>query len=244
MKIYKIVIALALGVSLAACTNSKPAAGNSEFAPTKAEVDSVSYLIGINFGSFLKSYDWGDVNYNEIVKAMKTFVNAEGNIQDPDFLDQFKVNPNRMNEIFNNYLEKRHTMAVEDNKAEGAKYMASYGKKGGVLTSESGLMYRIIEEGSDKKAAASDTVWVRYKGTTVDGEVFDEVTADSEPIALTLTQVIPGWTEGLQKVGEGGKIELVIPYHLAYGESGSGQAIGPCETLCFDVEVVKVGKVE
>lgn len=243
MKIYKIVLALVLGVSVAACSGNKPAAGNSEFAPTKAEVDSVSYLIGINFGSFLKSYDWGDVNYNEIVKAMKDFVNAEGNVQDPDFVKQFKVDPNRMNDIFNDYLEKRHTMAVQANKEKGDKYLADFAKKAGVQTSETGLMYKILEEGSDKRASAIDTVWVRYKGTLTDGTVFDEVSKDAEPIALTLNQVIPGWTEGLQYVGEGGKIQLVIPAELGYGENGN-QAIGPNEVLCFDVELAKIGKVE
>lgn len=239
MKFYKIILALVLGISLAACAQNKPAAEVKQYAPTKAEVDTVSYLIGVNFGSFLKSYDWGDLNYAEIEKGMKDFVNAKGDFRDPDFTKQFKIDPNRINDIFNAYLEKRHTMAVEGNKIKGAKYLEDYAKKAGVQTTESGLEYKIIEPGNDVKAAASDSVWVKYKGTLTDGTVFDET---EDPVMLTLDRVIPGWTEGLQLVGEGGKIELVIPSDLAYGEMGN-QAIGPNEVLCFDVEVTKVGKV-
>lgn len=242
MKLNKIIFALILGVSVAACAQNKPAAEAKQYAPTKAEVDSVSYLVGINFGSFLKSYDWGELNYSEIVKGMKEFVNAKGDFRDADFTKQFKIDPNRMNDIFNNYLEKRHAMAVETNKANGAKYLEANAKKNGVQTTESGLQYKIIETGNDVKAAATDTVWVNYKGTLTDGTVFDEVADDAEPIMMTLDRVIPGWTEGLQLVGEGGHIELVIPSELAYGENGN-QAIGPNEVLCFDVKVSKVGKV-
>lgn len=242
MKLNKIIFALILGVSVAACAQNKPAAEAKQYAPSKAEVDSVSYLIGINFGSFLKSYDWGDLNYSEIVKGMKEFVNAKGDFRDPDFTEQFKIDPNKMNDIFNNYLEKRHTMAVETNKAKGAKFLEDNAKKAGVQTTESGLQYKIIEAGNDVKAAATDTVWVNYKGTLTDGTVFDEVADDAAPIMMPLDRVIPGWTEGLQLVGEGGHIELVIPSDLAYGENGN-QTIGPNEVLCFDVKVSKVGKV-
>jgi FKBP-type peptidyl-prolyl cis-trans isomerase FkpA/FKBP-type peptidyl-prolyl cis-trans isomerase FklB len=84
-------------------------------------------------------------------------------------------------------------------------------------------------------------VWVHYKGTLLDGTVFDEVAADAEPIRLTLNRVVPGWTEGLQLIGEGGKIDLYIPAELGYGEQGN-QAIGPNSVLTFNVELTKVGK--
>ena len=90
--------------------------------------------------------------------------------------------------------------------------------------------------------AMSDTLWVRYKGALVDGTVFDEVPADSEPVRLFLSQVIKGWQEGLQLIGEGGKIKLYIPSELGYGERGN-QAIKPNSALVFDIELTKVGKV-
>ena len=89
------------------------------------------------------------------------------------------------------------------------------------------------------KPGPQDTVLVRYKGTLIDGTVFDEVDAESEPIRLTLDRVISGWTEGLQLIGEGGKAQLYIPSELGYGANGSG-SIEPNSTLIFDVELVQV----
>ena len=114
--------------------------------------------------------------------------------------------------------------------------------KAGVETTESGLQYKILEMGNpDLKPGPTDTVKVRYKGTLLDGTVFDETKEDADPATLVLNRVIQGWQEGLQLVGEGGKIQLVIPSDLAYGERGT-QGIEPNSTLLFDVDVVEVHK--
>lgn len=245
MKTSKIFLALALGLAVAACSG-QPSGDPlpKEFQPSKAQVDSVSYLLGINFGSFLKTYDFGsDFNYGEIVKGMKDFVNAKGDVRDADFAKQFKVDPNAMNEMFNNYLEKRRSGISMMNKQKGEKFLEANGKKSDIVTTESGLQYKIIEPGNDVKPGPQDTVWVRYKGTLLDGTVFDEVPEDAEPIRLMLNRVVSGWTEGLQLIGEGGKIDLYLPSELGYGEQGN-QAIGPNSVLNFNVELTKVGKVE
>ena len=92
MKANKFFAVLLIGLAAVACTSKPGEQLPKEFQPSKAQVDSVSYLLGINFGSFLKGYDFGsDLNYGEIVKGMKDFVNAEGNVQDPEFVKQFKV---------------------------------------------------------------------------------------------------------------------------------------------------------
>ena len=244
MKKIKIFAALLMGLAMAACSG-QPSGDPlpKEFQPSKAQVDSVSYLLGINFGSFLKGYDFGsDLNYGEIVKGMKDFVNAKGNVQDPDFVKQFKVDPNKMNDLFNNYLEKRSSGLSMMNKQKGEKFLEANGKKEGIVTTDSGLQYKILEPGNDVKPGPQDTVWVRYKGSLLDGTVFDQVSEDAEPIRLTLNRVVPGWTEGLQLIGEGGKIDLYIPAELGYGEQGN-QAIGPNSVLTFNVELTKVGKV-
>lgn len=245
MKTSKIFLALALGLAVAACSG-QPSGDPlpKEFQPSKAQVDSVSYLLGINFGSFLKTYDFGsDFNYGEIVKGMKDFVNAKGDVRDADFAKQFKVDPNAMNEMFNSYLEKRRSGISMMNKQKGEKFLEANGKKSDIVTTESGLQYKIIEPGNDVKPGPQDTVWVRYKGTLLDGTVFDEVPEDAEPIRLMLNRVVSGWTEGLQLIGEGGKIDLYLPSELGYGEQGN-QAIGPNSVLNFNVELTKVGKVE
>ena len=245
MKAIKIIPVLLMGLSLAACSGQPSGeALPKEFQSSKAQVDSVSYLLGINFGNFLKSYDFGgDFNYAEVVKGIKDFVNAKGDMRDPDFGKQFKIDPNAMNDLFNSYLEKRHSGISMMNKQKGEKFLESNAKKAGVVTTDSGLQYRIIEAGNDVKPGPRDTVWVRYKGSLLDGTVFDEVEEDADPIRLTLNRVVAGWTEGLQLIGEGGKIELYLPSDLAYGEQGN-QAIPGNSALIFNVELTKVGKVE
>ena len=142
-----------------------------------------------------------------------------------------------MNDLFNAFLEKRQKYTLAVNKEKGEKFLAENAKKEGVVVSDSGLQYIIEEAGSDVKAGPKDTVKVNYKGTLLDGTVFDET--KGEPVQLMLNRVIPGWTEGIQLVGEGGKIKLFIPAELAYGERGQ-QGIEPNSTLLFDVEVVEV----
>ena len=244
MKANKIIPVLLMGLSLAACSGQPSGeALPKEFQSSKAQIDSVSYLLGINFGSFLKSYDFGsDLNYAEVVKGMKDFVAAKGDMRDPDFTKQFKIDPNSMNDLFNNFLEKRRSGVSMMNKQKGEKFLEANAKKDGVVTTESGLQYKIIEAGNDVKPGPQDTVWVRYKGTLLDGTVFDEVAEDADPIRLTLNRVVAGWTEGLQLIGEGGKIQLFLPADLAYGEQGN-QGIGPNNALIFDVELTKVGKI-
>ncbi len=254
MKTYKFFFALALGAAMVACTpkTAEPAADGEgaeqtvktlkDFTPTKAEIDSVSYLIGVNFGSFIKGYDFGDVNYNKIIAGIKDFVAAKGDFRDPEFASQFKISPDLINQVFNSHLEKRHNYKLLANKEAGDKFLAANLNKPGVQQTESGLQYKIIEVGNEElKPAATDTVAVRYKGTLIDGTVFDETKEDADPARFTLNSVVAGWTEGLQLIGEGGHIELYVPANLAYGENGR-PGIEPNSTLIFDVILEHVGK--
>ena len=239
-----LIVALALSVATVACSqnNAKLPDGTSakDLLPSKAQVDSVSYLLGINFGSFLKSYNFGeDLNFAQMKEGMLDFLRAEGNQNAPEFVEQFKINPELMTELFNGFLEKRNAYQSAFNTAKEKKFLEDNAKKDGIQSTASGLQYKIIEAGSDVKPGPQDTVLVRYKGTLLDGTVFDEVAADAEPIRLTLARVIPGWTEGLQLIGEGGKAQLYIPSELGYGANGTG-GIEPYSTLIFDVELEKV----
>ena len=107
-------------------------------------------------------------------------------------------------------------------------------------STNSGLKYRILRKSNGKKPTADDTVKVNYKGWLDNGKEFDSSYKRGEPISFGLKQVIPGWTEGMQLVGEGGKIELEIPSRLGYGKQGAGGAIPPDSTLHFIVELLKV----
>ena len=210
-----------------------------DYKPSKAQLDSVSYLVGINFGSFIKGYDFGDLNYRQIKKGMKDFIKAKGNMRDPEFGKQFKVNPEEMNRLFGEFLENRRSLKLLTNKEAEEKFLAKNKTKEGVVELESGLQYKIIKEGGAKPTSDKDTVWVRYVGKTLDGNVFDEVTPDRDSVRFTLNRVVKGWTEGIQQVGEGGTIELYVPAALGYGERGN-QGIEPNATLIFTVDLCKV----
>src|SRR5690606_553789 len=118
-------------------------------------------------------------------------------------------------------------------------FLAENKKKEGVVTLPSGLQYKVIKEGEGKSPGPSDTVVVNYRGTLIDGTEFDSSLKRGEPATFPLNQVIPGWTEALQLMKEGGKMEVFVPANLAYGEQTTG-IIGPKSTLVFEIELISV----
>lgn len=120
---------------------------------------------------------------------------------------------------------------------EGKKYLQENAAKPGVKTTASGLQYQIVEAGTGKTPTKTDQVTVNYRGTLINGQEFDSSYSRGEPATFKLSGVIPGWTEGLQLIQEGGKIKLFIPPQLAYGRRGP---LGH-RTLLFDVELISVG---
>lgn len=119
-------------------------------------------------------------------------------------------------------------------------FLQENAKKAGVMTTASGLQYRVLTEGTGPRPAASDTVEVHYRGTFTDGKEFDSSYKRGQPLTFALRGVIAGWTEGLQLMTVGSKYELVIPYTLAYGEKGAGGVIPPYATLIFEVELLGI----
>ncbi|MGC7590758.1 FKBP-type peptidyl-prolyl cis-trans isomerase [Bisgaard Taxon 46] len=152
------------------------------------------------------------------------------------------------NEQLKNVLQEIQTKLVKEQqaklekisqqaKADGDKYRAEFEKKTGVKKTASGLLYKVVNAGSGDAIKATDTVTVNYTGKLPNGDVFDS--SRGKPISFKLNQVVPGWTEGLQLVKKGGKIELVIAPELAYGDQGAG-IIPPNSTLYFEVDVIDV----
>ena len=240
MKALRIFAAALVAAFAISCGSSNNVKVDVEL-PSQAEIDSVSYLIGINFGSFIKgnnfAEDLSDLNMAEIKKGMADFIAAEGNPYDVEFGKQFKIDLEKMGEILNGYLSKKQAYKAAYNLAKEREFLTANAKKANVDTTASGLQYTIEAPGADEKIAPEDTVWVNYKGTLLDGTVFDE----NDSTKFIANRVIRGWTEGLGLLGEGGKATLYIPAELAYGERGN-RNIEPNSTLIFEVEVLKVGK--
>lgn len=130
--------------------------------------------------------------------------------------------------------------AGEKAKGEAEAFFAELKKNPAVKSTESGLFYEVIAEGSGPKPKPTDTVKVHYTGKLVDGTKFDSSVDRGQPAEFPLNGVIPGWTEGLQLVGAGGKLKLYIPSKLGYGEQGAGGMIPPNATLVFDVELLEI----
>lgn len=128
--------------------------------------------------------------------------------------------------------------SAEQNRREGAAFLAENAKKDGVVTTATGLQYQIVKEGSGVQPNAKDSVTVNYQGSFISGSEFDS----GEGITFPLSGVIPGWTEGLQLMKEGAEYRFFLPPELAYGESGAGRLIGPNMTLVFNVELIKVNR--
>lgn len=122
----------------------------------------------------------------------------------------------------------------------GRDYLAQNAKKEGVVTTPSGLQYRVITQGTGPKPEPRAEVEVHYEGRLIDGTVFDSSYARGESISFLLAQVIAGWSEGVQLMPVGSKYELTIPYELAYGPQGIPGTIPPYSTLIFDVELLKI----
>ena len=139
--------------------------------------------------------------------------------------------------------DEQFNQQAEKNLAEGQAFLADNGQKEGVVTTDTGLQYKVLASGDGATPGASDTVEVHYRGTLLDGTEFDSSIKRGVPASFQVNQVIPGWTEALQLMKEGDKWQLSIPAELAYGPGGTGN-IPPNAVLQFDVELLKVASAQ
>jgi FKBP-type peptidyl-prolyl cis-trans isomerase FkpA/FKBP-type peptidyl-prolyl cis-trans isomerase FklB len=193
-------------------------------------MDSVSYALGYQNGLFLSDEGVEDL---ETSTYLSGFLTA---LQD----SSAKLSDSEMAIIINDFRNELRNKVVDANKSEGQDFLAENLQKEGVMETESGLQYKVIEEGSGARPTASSTVKVNYEGKLIDGTIFDSSYQRGEPIEFPLNRVIKGWTEGLQLMREGATYELYIPSELGYGNQGAGQVIQPGATLIFKVELLEV----
>ena len=242
-------LAVLLLVALAAGCNKadKPAADaakktdatakGEQIAGLPTEKDQVSYMIGMQMAKSLEPVK-DDVDVDTIAKAIKTSLSG----------GKLLLTEEQAQQIAQKFSEKMQAKQIADmmakakkNAAEGAAFLAANGKKPNVKTTATGLQYEVITEGKGAKPKPTDVVQVNYKGSLLDGTEFDGSEQHGGPATMSLTQVVPGWREGLTMMPVGSKYRFWIPAALGFGEQGGGP-IPPNATLVFEVELLDIAK--
>jgi FKBP-type peptidyl-prolyl cis-trans isomerase FklB len=214
-----------------------PAASSGEAAlPTQK--DKLSYALGMNIGKGLHK-DSVDINPNLLMRGLKDAMAGGATLMTDE---QAQATIMELQGQLRAKLETQRKAAEATNKKDGEAFLAANKTKPGVVTLPSGLQYKILKAGTGPKPTPSDSVECNYKGTLVNGTEFDSSYKRGQPATFPVTGVIKGWTEALQLMPVGSKWQLVLPPDLAYGARGAGDAIGPDETLIFEVELLSIAK--
>ncbi len=222
-------------------------AGSEKKAPAYTDLnDQISYALGIKVGNSVYT-DVYELNMDVFVEGLKdVFEGREPRMSQSEMFEAINVVSQRLQERAKAEKAKRDK-EMEKRGAEalmgGAKYLEENGAKPGVVTTDSGLQYRVIEPGDGEPATQNDTVWIDYTGRFIDGGEFDS-SKGRQPIRLSPPwKVIPGWIEAVQLMPKGAKYEVTIPAQLAYGDAGRGP-IPPNSVLIFDMEVTDIKRGE
>ena len=224
MKKY-IKIALVVSV-ISSCQNLTQQKFNFDEAN---ELEKVSYSIGINVATSIKSEGLDSINSFYISKGFQdVFENKD-----------LAINIEESNKIIGEYFNKKQDAKNQRLAIDSKIFLEQNKQKDGVMTTESGLQYLILSEGKGNNPTLNDNVTVHYHGTLIDGTIFDSSVDRKQPATFPLNGVIPGWQEALQMMSVGSKWKIFIPSELAYGESGAG-TIGPNSTLIFEVELLSI----
>jgi len=221
-------------ITLAVLAIPTGSAGAGETLTLGDETARINYSLGYQIGGDFKRQGI-ELNAEAVVKGMQDALSGSEPLMPQEEMNATLVELKR--KVVAEQQAKRREAELEK-VAAGKKYLEENAKKPGVVTTPSGLQYKIIEAGSGKSPVATDTVTVNYRGTLINGNEFDSSYGRGKPATFALNGVIKGWTEGLQFVKERGKIQLVIPSELAYGERGPLAN----QTLIFDVELISVGE--
>lgn len=238
MKLVRLLQASAIG-TLAALplttvfAQETPVAEASTPSYTDVQVfEAFGYLVGQRIG--IADFELTDEERTAVLSGLDSAFSGVKDKFDPEAFGP------EIQRVLGGRQQVAQSKAAEQAAGEAAAFFTELKSKPGVLSTPSGLHYEVIAPGDGPKPKPTDTVRVHYTGTLVDGTKFDSSVDRGEPAEFPLNGVIPGWTEGLQLVGAGGKLKLYIPSALGYGEQGAGGSIPPNATLVFDVELLEI----
>ena len=230
----KTLLALAVTGLVAGCSTPPE-------APEQPKLDSTDQKVSYGMGLVLGERMGNDLPNLQMDQFLQGIQHGHAGDEEAKRMSREEIQQALM--TYQQQLQEEQGKQMEElaqkNLDAGEAFLAENAEREGVETTESGLQYEVLEQGDGEKPAATDTVQVHYTGELLSGEVFDSSRERGEPVTFALNQVIPGWTEGLQLMSEGARYKLYIPSDLAYGPGGN-RAIGPNETLVFDVELLEI----
>lgn len=194
-------------------------------------LDSLSYAIGMNVGGNLKSQGVETFNYDAMIAGMKDAVAKDKK----PLLDEQTASMTIQQKL-QEYAGKK----ISIQKEEGKKFLAENKKQAGIIELPNGIQYKIIKQGVGIKPTVEDTIKVHYKGTTIDGNVFDDSYSRGEPIEFPLGNLVEGWKQTLPLMPAGSKWQIFLPSDFGYGDRGAGANIPGGATLIFELELLDV----
>ena len=210
------------------------------FAKTVTNSSSLNEQVGYSFGYLMgrsNAESVKDLDLDAFILGLKTAAQGgKSALTDEEMarvLTQHKKQSDAKQLI---ELKKK----ADANAKIGAEFLATNAKKQGVQTTKSGLQYQILKQGTGQSPKANSIVKVNYEGRLIDGTVFDSSIARNQAAEFQVSQVIQGWTEGLQLMKEGAEYRFFIPAQIGYGQIGSGDVIEPNSTLIFDIELIEI----
>lgn len=236
MKVKSLAYAAGIAVVISGCAQAVD-------AETEVVLDTdeqkASYGIGYGFAQNLKAQTEGlDLSVEAMIKGVQDAMSdGEMALTDEEIQTAIAALQQKQMEAQQAAVSEQSAAA----RAEGEAFLSENAEKDGVMTTESGLQYEVIEKGdSDQSPTAESTVKVHYHGTLINGTVFDSSVERDEPVEFPLNGVIAGWTEGVQLMNVGDKYRFFIPADLAYGDRQASPLIPPGSTLIFEVELLEI----
>jgi len=236
---------LAISVMLAVGCNGEQAGTTDQAAARPLTLETqeqkAAYAIGASVSRYVAStLDQQQalgisLDSSVILAGMQDGLQNQSQLSDEEIQQILREYDTRLNQLAKAKQEKDNAKYQQ----EGADFLKQNGQREGVITTDSGLQYEVMQTAEGPKPAADDVVKVHYKGTLIDGTQFDSSYDRGQPAVFPLNRVIPGWTEGVQLMPVGSKYKFYIPHELAYGEQGAGN-IPPYSTLVFEVELLGI----